>query len=123
MRQKKKFALYMRFNQGLTYDENKKIILEYFKKIRAKGNFAFGRVYYDEGKRSREGLNGLIKDCQKGEFDIIYIRGIRDLKLNISDTIRLIRELIDGKHRVDVVFMNENINTFYLTKSSDYGNM
>lgn len=83
--------------------------------IKKQGNWAFVRVYTDEGKsgtgtKGRKGFNTMVSDALAGEIDLIITKSVSRFARNTVDSLTTIRKLKECG--VEVYFEKENIFTF-----------
>ena len=91
--------------------------IEYFSNyIKNNKNWTFIGGYVDEGisgksVQKREKFLKMIEDAKKKQFDLILTKSVSRFARNTIDSIRYTDIL--RKYEVGVVFVNDNINTFY----------
>lgn len=89
--------------------------ISYYKDLIQKNkNWQYVDGYIDEGisgisVKKRENFHRMVKDAQKGEFDLIITKEITRFARNTLDSIKYTRELLG--YGVGVFFQNDNINT------------
>lgn len=82
--------------------------------IKAKPNWDFCGVYYDEGisgtkKEKRSELLRLLADCENKQIDFIVTKSISRFARNTTDCLEIVRRL--NEIGVSIFFEKENINT------------
>ncbi len=88
----------------------------YFKDyINCKSDWNLYNIYADEGisgtsTKKRDSFNKMINDAYLGRFDKIVTKEVSRFSRNILDTISFTRDL--RRLGVEVIFMNDGINTF-----------
>lgn len=93
----------------------------YFKYIKAKSEWEFVGVYYDEGitglnTKKRNGINKMITDALEGIIDLIITKSISRFARNVVDTLEITRKL--RFNDIGVFFEKENLNS--LDETSDF---
>ena len=90
--------------------------IEYFTEhISQQEGWELVEVYYDEGitgtsVKKRDGFNRMIADCETGKIDTILTKEVSRFARNTVDTLNFTRKL--SAMHVNVIFMNDGINTF-----------
>lgn len=82
--------------------------------IKANLEWEFAGLYYDEGvsgtkTAKREGLQSMLKDCERGLIDYIITKSISRFARNTTDCLTMVRRLLELD--IPVFFEKENINT------------
>jgi len=84
--------------------------------IKQHQNWQFVNGYIDEGisgkdTRKRENFLKMIEDGKKGKFDLVLTKSVSRFARNTIDSIQYTGLLLE--YGVGVIFLNDNINTFY----------
>jgi len=115
---KQRVAAYIRIGGG--HDEDSMHIQmqtrHYERAISEHGNWEFAGIYADSGSgtwdiEKRPGLAWLLADCRAGKIDVIITKSVSRLHRNVVGCLEIVRELIELKPPVGVIFENEGINT------------
>lgn len=82
--------------------------------IKSNPSWEFAGLYYDEGisgtkKDTRPALMRMITDCEHGLIDYVVTKSISRFARNTTDTLELVRKLLDLN--IPIFFEKENINT------------
>ena len=116
MEEKKQVAAYCRVStesdMQLGSFESQKMYFENY--IANQENFQLQGIYADFGisgtnTEKREEFNRMIDNAKKGKIDLILTKEVSRFARNIVDTLAITREL--KSINVEVLFINENINT------------
>lgn len=115
-RRKLRVAAYARVS---TDSEEQLVSLEtqknhYEKYIRARSDWEFAGLYYDEGvtgtsMAKRDGLLRMLDDCEAGLIDYIIVKSISRFSRNTVESIETVRKLCEKG--VYIFFEKENIDT------------
>ncbi len=98
-------------DQANSYESQVRYFTEY---IQSHDGWTFAGVYADEGisgtsTRKREDFNRMIDDAERGLIDLILTKEVSRFARNTVDTLSITRAL--KKRGVNVLFVNDNINT------------
>ncbi len=82
--------------------------------IKSNDEWLYAGLFYDEGitgtkKECRDGLLSLVAACEDGQIDLVITKSISRFSRNTTDSLELVRKLLDLN--VTVIFEKENINT------------
>lgn len=97
--------------QLLSYENQVRYYTNY---INESHQYVMADIYADEGisatnTKKRESFNRMIRDCRKGNIDVIITKSISRFARNTLDCLNYVREL--KELGVGVIFEKENINT------------
>ena len=115
---KQRVATYIRIGGG--HDEDSMHIqmqTRYYEKaIAAHEGWKFAGIYTDSGSGTwditkRPGLARLLTDCRAGKVDFILTKSLSRLHRNVMSCLEIVRELLELKPPVGIIFENEGVNT------------
>ena len=106
------YARVSRNKESLLHSFNNQV--EYYRTyIKSNKDYIFKGVYADLGisgtKDNRDEFNRLIKECRKGEIDLIITKSISRFARNTATLLKVVREL--KSLNVDVFFEEQNIHS------------
>lgn len=116
LRPKKKVCAYCRVSTDSAKQHTSYVAqMEYYQQyIASRAEWEFAGIFADEAKsatkvKSRDEFQRMIKDCEKGNIDMIITKSITRFARNTVDSIETIRKL--KALGIAVYFEKENINT------------